>query len=106
MNLSRIIVVALAVAALVAPTAAAKPIDAPVKAADPVAVPDTAQPTLPGPLGPPSWLMEPQPLAPTVSRPASDGVDSRTLGVGAGLALVALAGATLVVRARQRPRVA
>ena len=98
MNLSRNIVVALAVAALVAPTAAAKPIDAPV--------PDRAQPTLPGPLGPPSWLMEPQPPAPTVSRPASDGVDGRTLGVGAGLALVAMAGAIVLVRARQRPRVA
>lgn len=122
MHLSRIIVVALAVAALVAPTAAAKPIDAPVPAADPVAVPDMrasvaealakqrrAEQTLPGPLGPPTWPMNPQPLDPpaaTPAAPASDGVDWRTLAIGAGLALVAMAGMTLLVRARQRPRVA
>jgi hypothetical protein len=125
-NLSRIILVALAVAAIVAPTAAASPIDRQQNTGTEAAVPDMrasvaqalakerrkAQRTTPGPLGPPTWPMYPQPLtppAPAASQTESDGVDWWTVGIGAGLTLVALggmAGVTYLVRAKQRPRVA
>jgi hypothetical protein len=124
-KLSRILIVALAVAAIVAPTAAARPIDWRQDMATPVAVPDMrasvaealakerkAQQQLPGPVGPPTWPMNPQPLTPpatTASQTKSDGVDWWAIGIGAGLTLVALgamAGVTYLVRAKQRPRVA
>jgi hypothetical protein len=124
-NLSRIIVVALAVAAIVAPTAAAKPMDWHPSTGTEAAVPDMrasvaqalakerrAQRTVPGPVGPPTWPVNPQPLTPpatTASQPESDGLDWWSVGIGAGLTFVALgamAGVTYLVRAKQRPRVA
>ena len=125
MNLSRILIVALAVAAIVAPTAAAKPTDWYPNTGTEAAVPDMrasvaealakerkAQRTLAGPVGPPTWPVNPQPLTPpatTASQIKGDGVDWWTVGIGAGLTLVALgamAGGAYLVRAKQRPRVA
>jgi hypothetical protein len=120
-KLSRILIVALAVAAIVAPTAAARPIDWPPDT--PLAVPDMrasvaealakqreAKPRLPGP---PTWPVNPQPLKRPAPAAASDhndsGIDWPTVALGVGLTFVALGaigGLTYLVRAKQRPRVA
>jgi hypothetical protein len=127
-NLSRILVVALAVAAIVAPTAAAKPMDWHPGTGTEAAVPDMrasvaqalakerkAQRSLPGPVGPPTWPTNPTPLKPPATAPQAasqtggDGFDWWLIGIGAGVTLVALgamAGVTYLVRAKQRPRVA
>jgi hypothetical protein len=124
-KLSRIFIVALAVAAIVAPTAAARPIDWPPETPAPVAAPDMrasvaealakerqAQPPLPGP---PTWPVNPQPLKPPGPAPAvasdndGSGVDWATIAIGVGLTFVvlgAIGGLTYLVRAKQRPRVA
>ena len=135
MKVSRILIVALAVAAIVAPTAAAKPMDDPKPLVSPVTHPDmrasvaqalakerAAQPqtrtwpAYPTPEkrlpGPPTWPVNPQPIKPpaTVAAPSGgEGIDWWTVALGAGLTLVALGamgGLTYLIRAKQRPRVA
>jgi hypothetical protein len=134
-KVSRILIVALAVAAIVAPTASARLIDEPQHTVAPVAVPDMrasvaealakqreAQsqtrtwPAYPTPEkrlpGPPTWPVNPQPIKPpaTAAAPSGgEGIDWWTVALGAGLTLVALGamgGLTYLVRAKQRPRVA
>ena len=134
MKLSRSLIVALAVATIVAPTASAKPIDDPQPTVSPVVHPDMrasvakalakqreaqsqtrtlpAYPTPEKPLlGPPTWPVNPKPINPpaTAAAPSGDGVDWWTVALGAGLTLVALGamgGITYLIRAKQRPRVA
>jgi hypothetical protein len=122
MKFSRILIVALAVAAILAPTAAARPIDGPV---NPVEGPpdmrasvamalaeqrEAKQRQLPGP---PTYAMNPQPITPPKAaerNSADDGVDWATIGIGVGLTFVALGvitGVTHRIRVRhRRPRVA
>jgi hypothetical protein len=119
---SRILIVALAAAAILAPTAAARPIDGPV---NPVEAPadmrasvaqalaeqrEAKQRQLPGP---PTYAMNPRPITPPKAadgNSADEGVDWATIGIGVGLTFVALGvitGVTRRIRVRhQRPRVA
>ena len=134
MTVSRILVVALAVATIVAPTASAKPIDEPQQKVSPIVHPDMrasvaealakqreAQsqirtwPAYPTPEkrlpGPPTWPVNPKPITPpaTAIAPSGDGVDWWIVALGGGLTLVALGamgGITYLVRSKQRPRVA
>jgi hypothetical protein len=124
MNIARTLVAALAVAALLTPTAAARPIDTPAPAVktDDRPVMDMRQSVaehlaaqrekresaLPGP---PAMPMDPQPIdQPAAAATPDDGVDWATIGIGVGLTFVALgafAFATNRIRDRQqRPRVA
>jgi hypothetical protein len=130
MKSSRMIIVALAVAAILAPTAAARPIDGPV---NPVTVDRSASPQGSGEMrasvaklhakqreakqrllpGPPAMPINPQPITPpkaAASNTADDGVDWATIGIGVGLTFVALGlitGVTHRIRVRQqRPRAA
>jgi hypothetical protein len=125
---SRILIVALAAAAILAPTAAARPIDGPVHHVEPASpiqgsgemrasVAELAakereakRELLPGP---PAMPINPQPLDPpkaAASSSADDGIDWATIGIGVGLTFVALGfitGVTHRIRVRQqRPRVA
>jgi hypothetical protein len=118
---SRILIVALAVAAMLAPTAAARPIDGPVtpqgsgemraSVAELAAKEREAkQRLLPGP---PAMPINPQPITPPKAAErssADDGIDWATIGIGVGLTFVALGvitGVTHRIRVRQqRPRVA
>jgi hypothetical protein len=95
---SRILVVALAVAAILAPTAAARPIDGPVNPAQADMRASVAQ------------VLAEQRAAKAAESNADDGIDWATIGIGVGLTFVALGvitGVTHRIRVRQRrPRVA
>jgi hypothetical protein len=129
---SRMFIAALAVAALLAPTAAAKPIDTTPDMRASVAealakerearqqeqpgprtwsaypTPEARQPRLPGP---PTWPVNPQPITqPSVAAADDgDGIDWATIGIGVGLTFVALGAITAItyrIRVKQRPRIA
>jgi hypothetical protein len=124
MNIARTLVAALAVAALLAPAAVARPIDTPappVTQDEPVmdmrqsvaeflaAEREKRESVLPGP---PAMPMNPQPIDPPASATtttADDGVDWATIAIGVGLSLVAIGAITFAthrIRLRQRPRIA
>jgi hypothetical protein len=126
MNIARTLVAALAVAALLTPTAVARPIDTPTPApavkTDDRPVMDMRQSVaehlaaqrekresaLPGP---PAMPMDPQPIdQPAAATTPDDGIDWATIGIGVGLTFVALGAITFAthrIRDRQqRPRIA
>jgi len=108
MTISRMLAAMLATAALIAPTATARPIDPPIdmhqSTAEALAqerkqdlrMPDRRDATPPVAPGQPTWPAHPTPVAaPAPAEPAQpvadDGVDWATIGIGVGLSILAFA---------------
>jgi hypothetical protein len=110
---SRTLIAALAVAALIAPTAAARPIDMTSDMRASVAEGlakerEARRQQLPGP---PTWPVNPQPITqpPVATADDDGGIDWATIGIGVGLTFVALGAITGIahrIRVKQRPRIA